>query len=320
MRNHLFLAFGLLFAFHCSPSAAEEGGSGRYFPGSMASFVDGVPTGETVIVRLNVLHYIGDFSSNLVVPIAGLAALDVKVKSTAVGLTGLWRPPIDMGDHWSYAASLTVPFVNTKVEADVLSPNDPLQRTVRRSDTVTGLGDIFMLPIMLNYNVSQALNFNFRVGLYAPTGDYQEGELANEGKNFWSVEPTAAMLYLSPENGREFSAFLGTTFNEKNSASDYRSGNQMHMEITAAQHFPIGNGGASAGVTGFWYEQVTGDSGSGATFGAFKARTRGLGPVIAYNHKLGSNDFIAELKWLREFDVERRPEGDIVFLKALIKF
>jgi hypothetical protein len=302
------------------PSVAEEGGSGRYFPGSMASFVDGVPAEETVIVRLNALHYDGDFNSNLTVPIAGLAALDVRVKSTAVGLTGLWRPPIELGGNWSYAAAITVPFVDTRVEADVLSPNDPLNRTVTRSDTVTGLGDIFLLPLMLNYNVSPALNYNFRVGLYAPTGDYKKGALANEGKNFWSVEPTIAMIYLNPKNGREFSAFLGTTFNEKNPATDYKSGNQMHIEVTAAQHFPLGNGGASAGVTGFWYEQVTGDSGSGATFGAFKARDRGVGPVVSYSRKLWGNDLIAEFKWLHEFDVERRPEGDILFLKALMKF
>lgn len=45
----------------------------------------------------------------------------------------------------------------------------------RRSETVTGMGDILLLPIMLNYNVSPALNIDFRLGVYAPSGDYQDG-------------------------------------------------------------------------------------------------------------------------------------------------
>ncbi len=309
-----------LTAFTLFPAVAEEGGSGRYFPGSMSSFVDGVPADETVILRLNVLNYDGNVDSNLVVPIAGLAALDVKVDSTAIGLTALWRPPIELGGNWSYAAAVTIPLVDTRVEADVASPNDPLNRIVRRSESVSGLGDIFLLPLMLNYNASPAINFNFRVGVYAPTGDYEKGALANEGKNFWSWEPTIAMVYLSTETGREFSAFLGSTFNEKNSDTNYESGTQMHLEVTAAQHLPLWGGGVSAGVTGFWYEQVTGDGGSGATFGSFKARSYGIGPVASYSRKLWGNDFIAEFKWLHEFDVKRRPEGDTLFLKALVKF
>jgi hypothetical protein len=308
------------FCVFAAGSAAEEGGSGHYFPGSMSSFIDGVPTEETIIFRLNVLGYEGEFDSDVKVPIAGLAALDVEVDSLAVGFTGLWRPPIELGERWSYAAAVTVPFVDLEVEADVGVPIDPLERTVRRKDSDSGLGDILLFPFMLNYNVSPALNYNFRVGLYAPTGDYEKGQLANTGKNYWSVEPTAALVYLNPKNGREFSAFLGATFNEKNDDTDYKSGTQVHLEATVAQHFPLWDGLAGAGVTGFWYEQVTGDSGSGATFGDFKARSRGIGPVVSWTGKLAGTDTVAALKWLHESGVKRRPEGDTLFLKVVFKF
>ena len=66
------------------------------------------------------------------------------------------------------------------------------------------------------------------------------------------------------------------------SDTNYKSGTQMHLEATAAQHLPLWGGGASAGVTGFGYKQVTGDSGSGAAFGDFKARSFGLGSVVSY--------------------------------------
>lgn len=298
---------------------AEEGGSGHYFPGSMASFVDGVPAEPTFIARLNVVNYSGSFDGDVAVPIAGQAALGVDVDSTAVGLTLLWAPELDLGERWSFATAATVPFIDLEVSADVAAPQDPMDRTVRRTDSVSGLGDIMILPVMLNYNASAELNYNFRIGLYAPTGDYQQGALANEGKNFWSVEPTVAMMYLNPKTGREFSAFLGSTFNEQNSATEYKSGTQLHFEATAAQHFPLAGGLASAGLTGFWYHQVTGDSGDGATFGDFKARSTGIGPVLSYASKVSGKDLIAEFKWLHEFDVERRPEGDTLFLKVVLK-
>lgn len=320
LRNTRF-AIATLLGLLASPLLAEEGGSGHYFPGSMSSFVDGVPPQETAIVRLNLLTYDGDVGANRKVPIAGLAVANANVELTAVGITALWRPPFgEFSEHWSYAAAITVPMIDLKVSGDVSSPNDPENRVVRRSDSVTGLGDILLLPIMLNYNVSPALNANFRLGIYAPTGDYEKGALANEGKNFWTFEPQIAVIYLSPETGLEFSAFLGFDFNTENNATDYQSGTQGHLEMTLAQHFPLWGGGASAGVTGYWYEQLEGDSGSGATFGDFKAQAAGIGPVVSYSRKWGEADFIAEFKWLHESNVEKRPEGDILFLKAMLKF
>lgn len=44
---------------------AEEGGSGHYMPGSMASFIDGVPSGEALLFRLNYLHYEGSSSASI---------------------------------------------------------------------------------------------------------------------------------------------------------------------------------------------------------------------------------------------------------------
>ena len=299
---------------------AEEGGSGHYFPGSMASFMDGVAPTEALIFRLNLLNYDGSYDGDVPVPIAGLAALDVDVESSAIGLTGFWRPPIEIGEHWSYAVSMTIPFVDLTVEADVGLPDDPMGRRARRSDTASGLGDILLFPIMLNYTFSPALSANFRLGIYAPTGDYEVGALANTGKNFWTIEPTAALMYLNPKTGLDASAFFGIDFNTENDDTNYKSGEQAHLEGTLAQHFPLWGGGASLGITGFWYKQISGDSGSGANFGDFKAKSLGIGPVVSYSRKLSNSDFIAEFKWLHESGVEKRPEGDTLFLKVMLKY
>ena len=77
---------------------------------------------------------------------------------------------------------------------------------------------------------------------------------------------------------------------------------------------------AGLGITGFYYQQITGDSGSGANLGDFKAKTLGVGPTISYITHIGDHDLLVEVKWLHEFETEKRVEGDTIFLKAVMKF
>lgn len=300
---------------------AEEGGSGHYLPGSMSSFMDAVPPAETFIARLNALSYEGSFARDLAIPFAGLRAGSVDADSFAAGLTLLWRPTLDLGDRWSYAMSATVPWVWMDVSASVdatLPGGIPV--ALRRSDSVDGLGDVVLMPLMLNYKVTDDFSTNFRLGIYAPTGDYEVGRLANPGKNYWTFEPTLALMYLGQKNGFEASLFAGYDFNTENDDTNYKSGNQFHLDGTLAQHLPLAGGLMGVGVNGYWYQQVTGDSGEGATFGDFKGRTAGLGPVISYAHKIGKVDFIAEVKWLHEVETKNRLEGDYIWAKIIFKF
>ena len=73
-------------------------------------------------------------------------------------------------------------------------------------------------------------------------------------------------------------------------------------------------------MSAYYYQQVTGDSGSGAMLGGFKGRTVGFGPVVSYIRKISGHDTVFELKWLHEIETENRLEGDIVWLKAVYKF
>ena len=303
------------------PARAEEGGTGHYLPGSMASFIDGVPANETFLARLNVVNYDGSVGRNVRLPIGGQTTLGADASSWGYGLTLLWRPSFDLGEKWSYAMSATIPIVTLDVSARVLTdvPGGG-QVEVKRSDSQSGLGDVVLMPVMLNYNVNPDINLNFRLAAYAPTGDYKVGRLANTGKNFWSVEPTAAFMYLGQKNGREASLFVGADFNEENSDTNYKSGTQIHADATLAQHFPWLGGLAGAGITGHYYKQVTADSGSGATLGDFEGKTAGYGPVVSYTSKIAGNDIVAELKWLHETDTEKRLKGDIYWFKFVYKF
>jgi hypothetical protein len=300
------------------PAIAEEGGSGHYMPGSMSSFIDGVPGDPVFVVRGQIVTYDGTVAINRSIPIAGQAVANASAESVAVALTLLWAPEWDLGDKWSYAMTATIPWVDIKVSGDVMSAGGG--PTLRIEDEAKAIGDIVLIPLMLKYKLSPDLSIDTRLAFYAPTGEYTVGALANTGKNFWTVEPTVGLMYFGLKNGREASIYFGADFNSKNDDTDYKSGTQVHIDATFAQHFPLWKGLAGAGLSAFYYKQVSGDSGSGATFGDFKARATGIGPALSFARKAGDADVVAEFKWLKEFNNKNRLEGDTLWFKIVGKF
>jgi hypothetical protein len=88
-----------------------------------------------------------------------------------------------------------------------------------------------------------------------------------------------------------------------------------------AQHLPLGSFGIiGVGANAFLYNQISGDSGSGARLGSFEGRTAGVGPVVSFIKKIGSSDLAAELKWLPELNVDKRLKGDTVWFKVGLVF
>ncbi len=315
-------AFGLALAV--APGAyAEEGGSGHYLPGTLASFVDTVPPKETFLFRYNLVNYDGSVSANRALPFSSVALAKAHVNVWANGLTMLWRPPMELGDsgNWSFAMSTTVPFVSLDVSGNVATnlPGGQSGPSRHVSDSTNGIGDIVLMPLMFAYKISPAWNVNMRLTLYAPTGSYSTDDLANTGKNYWSYEPDVGVMYWDPKSNVEVSWMTGLTFNQENDKTHYRTGNQFHTELTVAKHFMTKIGLVGFGGTGYYYDQTTDDSGSGATLGAFRSRVSGIGPNLSLITKVGGHDLVAEVKWVHELDATKRPEGDTAFLKVIYK-
>jgi hypothetical protein len=318
-----WLAVSMLAVVGFSPmhALAEEGGSGHYLPGSISDFSDGVPQNEGFYLKFNGVDYLGSAGITKQLPFAGVAVGGPKADVWGAGLSLVWRPNIDFGQRWSYAMSVTVPYIGSNVSASAIgSLPSGLSRSLSESSNTDALGDIVLMPLMVNYNVDPDFNVNFRVGFYAPTGSYEIGRLANTGKNFWTTEPMLGLMYFGKTTGIEASAYIGADFNTEDNATHYQSGTQFHIDGTLAQHFPVQGGLAGVGISAYDYQQVTPDTGSGATLGAFEAKSIGLGPVLSYITKIAGHDTTFEVKWLHEAETEDRLEGNIFWLKALTKF
>ena len=316
MRSRIRRLLSVLLLLFAVPARAEEGGAGHYAPGSFASFVDVLPGQPSIGVFNYFVNYNGSGGASRQFPIAGNVALDVRVNAGADSVGSFFVTPLDIfGGH--YAPGVALPFVWTDVKAQVTTAGP----TVSRSDTVGGLGDIEIWPVAMSWALCNTnLHVDFFSGVYVPSGEYLTGRLANQGLGYWTFEPGMMVSYLGQKNGFEFTTYIGYDINTENTTTDYKSGQVFHIDGTVAQHLPLGKGFAGIGAQGFYLQQTTGDSGSGARLGSFEEMTAGVGPVVSYAGQFGKSPYAAVLTWLPQVAQQNTTKGNYIWLKFGVQF
>jgi len=305
----------------CGIACAEEAGSGHYLPGATSSFIDMLPDrGTSTFAYLNAFtYYHGSSGASRDLQLGGQVAANVKGTVYADTSIFLYQAPWTLLGG-QYGAAIAVPYVWLDVKANLLLVGPRGGRiTLGRQGTDNGFGDIQLLPVMFGWNKGD-LKWQGTFGIYAPTGNFTKGALANVGKNYWTFEPAAAASYLSSKYGFELTAFTGFDFNTENGTTNYQTGDQFYLDGTVAEHLPLFGGFVGAGANGFFYQQITGDGGSGARLGGFEGMTAGIGPAISYAYSVGGLDVAAEFKWLPELGVTNRLSGNTLWFKLAISF
>lgn len=74
------------------------------------------------------------------------------------------------------------------------------------------------------------------------------------------------------------------------------------------------------GIGGYWYQQVTGDSGRAAVLGPFKGRALALGPELLGTASFGKTPVTFQLKVLEEFSTQNRLQGINTWFDTSLKF
>ncbi len=307
------LAAGLLVLLFSQATKAEEGGSGHYSVGGMATLFDILPTQSGLVIQTQYLGYDGG-SGAIRLPLAGniAANVDTRVDSLTLGAIYTFESQV-LGAY--YSAGAYIPYMWMDVTATLTSDTASISRT----DSVNGFGDMAFVPLMMAWKPS-SWQFDVLVSVYAPTGDYEVGQLANPGLNYWTADPTVGVAYNNEETGFNFAFYTGVTFNSENDDTDYTSGSAIHAEVSVQQLLPLGKGFVGFGVNGFLYEQISGDSGHGATLGDFKGHSLGIGPALSYVLPSEFGMGMIEVRWLPELDTDNRLEGDYLWIKALWQF
>lgn len=290
-------------ALFIQPSQAAEYALGMYLLGTgvpMSGFTP--PPG--LYFQDSVWVYRGVASPNVTIPRGNLLATN-EIEKFQVNIATLsWFSPFEVfGGTLGLAA--TVPYGHERVSADVAFTG-PLGngRELGRSDGTTGFGQP-ALTAQLGWHAG-VHNWNVSVSGFIPAGDYTPNSLAIVSLNRPAVDLRGGYTYLDTKTGTELSAAIGVTFNMTNPAIDYTSGDEFHLEAAWQQHLP---NGISFGLGGYYYQQITGDSGSRAVLGPFEGTVFALGPLLGYTTKIYDTpvDFNAHI--FQEFDTTNRMTG-----------
>jgi hypothetical protein len=205
------------------------------------------------------------------------------------------------------AFTAIVPFLNTNVVASL--------GHLSREQSDGGFSDLCLAP-SIGWN-SENCHWFVGAEIYAPTGAYAVGSLAYTGLGYWTVGPNAGFTYLNKKTRCELSLFTGVDFNTMHAQTNYQSGDVFHLDFLAARHF---SNGLAIGVNGYYYDQFTNDSGSGALLGGFQGQAASLGPAVQYVKKLGGREVAADFKYFREFDVRKTFQGNLYVFDVSFKF
>jgi hypothetical protein len=299
---------GLACAAPSGPALAAEGAIGFYLLGSKTTMAGYLPPPGTYFLDYN-YYYAGntDFTLN----IAGLN-LDGGVEADAYYnlITPMWVAPGKvLGGHIAFLVLAPIGWKNVQAGATLPVPQLGITLQGEREDEETRFGD----PVP-GFNLGwHEGNWHWTVGslVNVPIGYWERGNLANIGFGRWAVDVNGAFTWLDPKIGLEVSSAAGFTFNGENPETDYKTGTEFHYEFAVVQNFSQKFG---IGVNGYFYDQVSGDSGAGARLGPFEGRVAAVGPVANLNFTIGKLPVSTSLKYFHEFDVRNRLEGDSGFI------
>lgn len=288
-------------------SFAAESATGTYLLGSKQELAGVLPPPGIYLVDSN-YFYSGKADFDLAfagVTLSGGVKADAYYKLPTL----LWVAPGQvMGGNFGLSVTVPVGWKDVSAGASLTGPGGNVIST-NISESDTAFGD----PVLGSTLGWHSGNWHWNVGvLYnAPLGYWRLRNPSNIGFNRSSVDTTGAITWLDPKSGLEVSGAAGFTFNFENPDTNYKTGTEFHVEWAVRQYL---SKTLAVGFVGYHYQQVTGDSGAGATLGDFKGRVTAVGASVSETFLLGQLPVTASVKYMKEVEVENRLKGDVGML------
>ena len=285
------------------PAVADQGGISFWLPGLFGSLV-ALPGEPGWSVASLYIHTSVAASAGRDIILNGriVAGLNGSANLGAFGPTYTFETPVLGGQ-----AALSLLGVGGRSNAAISATlTGPRGNTIsgNLSDSDAGFGDL--LPQgSLKWNLGVHNLMTYVTG-DIPVGKYEATRLANLGLGHGAIDGGGGYTYFDPSTGHEFSAATGFTYNFTNQALNYQNGIDFHLDWGASQFL---SKEMFAGAVGYFFNQVTGDSGPGATLGSFQSRVVGIGPQIGYLVPIGDVQGFIGLKGYKEFGSQDRAPG-----------
>jgi hypothetical protein len=302
-----------VFVIPSQPVIAAEGGSGFYLLGQRGQGAAALPTVEGVFFSMPTYYYSGDVSGSQPLEIGGAATLGLDADVQVVMPTALWMTPVDfLGGDLGFSATFVYGSADLSANIAVSIPGID-DSNFGDSDDRWATGD----PVASAFLGWNGENYAYALtsSVNIPAGDYDLGRLSNVALNYWAVDVTAAGTWLFPQSQIELSGATGFTFNDKNDDTKYETGTEFHLEAAAYYQF---SQSFSAGLNGYYYNQVSGDSGEGAVLGSLKGEVAAIGPGLSGTFMVGSAPVSMSFSYYHEFSAKNRLEGNAAWLTFFV--
>jgi hypothetical protein len=203
--------------------------------------------------------------------------------------------------------------LNATATATTDIPPLSITRSAALQQDTTGFTDL--IPMFADRWNAGVNNYMVYLTGDIPVGLYSSSNLANIGLGHGAIDGGVGYTYFDPKTGHEFSAVAGLTGNFENHSTNYTSGIDFHLDWGASQFLTKQ---VQVGLVGYFYEQLTGDSGCAPVLCPFKSRVIGVGPQIGYIFPMAGMQGYLNLKGYGEFDNENRPAGWNVWLTFVL--
>jgi hypothetical protein len=297
----LFLLALLSTVFPGGTAKAAEGAGSHYLPGTAGDIAIALVPEPGLQVVDTVFYQSGEVGTAV---LGGQVDVnvDMDLVLNMVGAAYTFETPVLGG---SYTIGAVIPFGYANVDAELRLPGGG---TVGDDDNSFDLSDIAMVPIQLNWNVG---DFSFKLAevIFAPTGGFDEADAANLGRNYWSFDTVGAVTWFNTGMGTEISVAPGIMVNTKNDDTNYQTGEEFHVDFVGNQFL---SDTFALGLRGYYYRQVTGDSGSGAVLGDFKGESLGIGPGFFWTPEFAGGNLTILGKWMHDVVDDNRFDSDYV--------
>ncbi len=180
-------------------------------------------------------------------------------------------------------------------------------------DTTFGLTDTYPTA-----SLKWALDANqtHSVMVYAmgsiPTAVFDLNKFSGLGIGHYAIDGGLGYTYDSfDKGGPEFSVTAGLTYNFMTPSTGYQSGIDAHIDFGTS--YPIAKP-FYVGAVGYFYNQVSDDSGAPPELAGYRSRVAGAGPQAGWRFFVGNVAVDVNLRGYAEFAAQNRPQGTNAWL------
>lgn len=179
-----------------------------------------------------------------------------------------------------------------------------------------GLGDIALEPLLLAWH-TDSMDAAYGLAVYLPTGEWKEDNVANIGKNFYTMMQTLGATWsLDDAKTVKFGGKMRYEVHFRHLTQDVTQGDNLTLELGLSKAvLPT----VQLGLVGFGQWQVTKDRGRDVRWDRdVRDRVYGIGPEVVWAIPAAKASLV--FNYTREFEAVDRPQGEFFGVTASFAF